>query len=581
MSELKTTHKWEDINWRKLERKVYKLQKRIYQATARNEITLVKKLQRLLTKSWYAKLLAVRRVTQENRGRKSAGVDGIKSLNPIQRLKLAQELKTQGKAKPTRRVWIPKPGKEEKRPLGIPVMYDRALQALVKMAIEPQWEALFESNSYGFRPGKSCQDAIIQIWQCTRRLPKWVLDADIAQCFDKINHEALLNKVQAPPYLRRQLKAWLKSGVMDNLKYFDTEEGTPQGGVISPLLANIALHGLETQVIKAFNGKYFLSPLGKKKYYSSNPVSVIRYADDFLILHEDLGTIQKAKDIVTEWLESIGLELKPSKTRIAHTLYQVEEHEKGFDFLGFHIEQRYRSKKYRCNEKNGKSNRLGENFITLITASKKGIEKHLNKVRNLILEKGGKAKPQRKLISELNPIIRGWANYYRIGNCSDQFSKIDHLIFEKLLQWGKHRHPHKSMKWIKNRYWGNTFSTFKDRKIGAELLKHSEIKIISPGTKNQYIKVKGERSPYDGDFIYWSTRMGQHPEITTRVSKLLKKQEGKCSHCQMYFKDKDILEVHHQDGNHKNNQEDNLTLVHGICHDRIHGNKNKSYEVVV
>src|ERR687886_1142574 len=239
---------WHSIDWRKLEKRVYKLQKRIYQASNRGDIKALRKLQKMLMKSWSARALAVRRVTQDNQGKKTAGVDGVKSLSPKQRLDLVNQLHLGTKARPTRRVWIPKPGTEEKRPLGIPTMKDRALQALVKLALEPEWEARFEPNSYGFRPGRSCQDAIKQIFTVISQKAKYVLDADIAKCFDRIDHEVLLNKLNTFPTIRRQVRAWLKAGVMDNMQYFETSEGTPQGGVISPLLANIALHGMEWRI---------------------------------------------------------------------------------------------------------------------------------------------------------------------------------------------------------------------------------------------------------------------------------------------------------------------------------------------
>jgi RNA-directed DNA polymerase len=203
-------------------------------------------------RSWYNKVLSVRRVTQDNTGKKTAGVDGIKSLSPAARLELAGQLKLTGKSRPTRRVWIPKPGREERRPLGIPTMYDRALQAVVKAALEPEWEAVFEPNSYGFRPGRSCHDAIKHIKNCIQSKAKFVLDADIAKCFDRINQEALLQKIKTKGKVRQQIKAWLKSGVIDQGAFTATSEGTPQGGVISPLLANIALHGLEQHIEKQF-----------------------------------------------------------------------------------------------------------------------------------------------------------------------------------------------------------------------------------------------------------------------------------------------------------------------------------------
>src|SRR5437764_309268 len=211
-------YRWELLDWKTIERQVFKLQKRIYQASQRGDVKTVHHLQRLLMKSWSAKCLAVRRVTQDNRGKKTAGIDGVKALNPKQRLQLVEKLKLAPKAQPVRRVWIPKPGTEEKRGLGIPVMYDRALQGLVKLALEPEWEAKFEKNSYGFRPGRSCHDAIEAIRTQIQYKPKYVLDADIAKCFDHIDHQALLKKLTTFPTLRRIIRAWLKAGMMEGLE---------------------------------------------------------------------------------------------------------------------------------------------------------------------------------------------------------------------------------------------------------------------------------------------------------------------------------------------------------------------------
>lgn len=297
---------WKHINWRKLERRVFKLQKRIYKASLRGDVKAFRRLQKTLMNSWAAKCLSVRRVTQDNQGKKTAGVDGVKSLSPEARLKLVAKLKPNLKVKPTRRVWIPKPGTEEKRPLGIPVMNDRALQALFKLALEPEWEARFEPNSYGFRPGRSCHDAIEAIFNAIVQKSKYVLDADIAKCFDRIDHEALLRKLNTFPTIRRQVRAWLKAGVMDGKQLFPTSEGTPQGGVISPLLANIALHGMEIRIkefaktldMKKSTGKGQLSWQVKTK-----GLSLIRYADDFVILHEDITVVQRCREIISEWLK--------------------------------------------------------------------------------------------------------------------------------------------------------------------------------------------------------------------------------------------------------------------------------------
>jgi RNA-directed DNA polymerase len=245
-------YEWNDIPWRSIERKVFKLQKRIYQAAQHGNKVAVRKLQKLLLSSWYAKCLAIRKVTQENKGKKTSGVDGKLALNPKQRIRLVQTLSLKPKSTPVRRVWIPKPGSDEKRPLGIPTIENRAQQALAKMALEPEWEARFEPNSYGFRPGRSAHDAIEAVHQSIKYTQKFVLDADIAKCFERINHQALLEKLQTFSVMRRAVKTWLKAKIMDGDELFPSEEGTPQGGVISPLLANIALHGLETAITTAF-----------------------------------------------------------------------------------------------------------------------------------------------------------------------------------------------------------------------------------------------------------------------------------------------------------------------------------------
>ncbi len=230
---------------------MFKLQKRIFQASLREDVKTVHQLQKMLMRSWSAKCLAVRQVTQDNTGKNTAGIDGVKSLDPKQRLKLVSTLKLSSKAQPVRRVWIPKPNSSEKRGLGIPTIYDRALQALVKLALEPEWEARFEPHSYGFRPGRSCHDAVQAIFNAICRQAKYALDADICKCFDQINHNALLDKLNTFPTLYRQIRAWLKAGMMDGKMLFPTSEGTPQGGVASPILANIAgrLFGRQSIVV--------------------------------------------------------------------------------------------------------------------------------------------------------------------------------------------------------------------------------------------------------------------------------------------------------------------------------------------
>ena len=321
--------RWETLPWRTIQRNVFKVQKRIYQASQRDDVKTVRKFQRLLMSSRSAKLLAVRKVTQDNRGKGTAGVDGVKALTPPQRLKLAHSLRIGHKARAVRRVWIPKPETDEQRPLGIPTIHDRALQTLVKLALEPEWEARFEANSYGFRPGRSCHDAIEAIFNATAHLEKYVLDADVAKCFDRINHDALLDKLNTGPRLRRQIKAWLKAGVLDKGELFPTDRGTMQGGTISPLLANVALHGMEELLVQRFPTKLH------KGFYAPQ---VIRYADDLVVLHKDRAIIQQCQEVLAEWLQHMGLELKPSKTRITHTR-NAPVGEPGFSFLGFNIRQ--------------------------------------------------------------------------------------------------------------------------------------------------------------------------------------------------------------------------------------------------
>jgi RNA-directed DNA polymerase len=316
------------LPWRKLEQPVFRIQKRIYRASQQGNVRAVHKLQKLLTKSNAARRLAVRRVTQDNQGKKTAGVDGVKSVPAKERLDLAERIhpchRKQDKAQPTRRVWIPKPGKTEKRPLGIPTMLMQAQQALGKMALEPQWEARFEPNSYGFRPGRSCQDAIEAIMNAIRYKPKYVFDADISGCFDNISHPAWLAKLNTYPAMKHIVKAWLQAGVMEGEVFTPTERGTPQGGVASPLLANIALDGMEQVISQQRKGQ--------------EKVLLIRYADDFVLLHADRKILDGAARDITEWLRQIGLELKPSKTKTTHTLITVEGNV-GFDFLGFAIRQ--------------------------------------------------------------------------------------------------------------------------------------------------------------------------------------------------------------------------------------------------
>src|SRR5262245_50370104 len=347
MSEPTATYEWGQLPWRKLEVAVFKLQQRIYRASKANDCKRVHKLQRLLVKSRAAKYLAVRRVTQDNQGKQTAGVDGIIALTPSQRQKVVEQFDTLPLGQPARRVWIPKPGTTDHRPLSIPTLYDRAHQALVKQALEPEWEAKFEPNSYGFRPGRSVHDAIGEIFIVIEKQPKYCLDADIAKCFDRINQTELVHKLQTFPHLSRPIRRWLTAGVLDNGVFSATETGTGQGSILSPLLANVALHGLEDHIRSHFPEKLRCGPSGGRYAVRWKP-QCIRFADDFIILHRDHAVIQHCQQLVTEWLQKLGLELHPTKTRIAHTLLP-EGGKAGFDFLGFEVRQypvsRYNAKR--------------------------------------------------------------------------------------------------------------------------------------------------------------------------------------------------------------------------------------------
>src|SRR3989454_5335345 len=319
------------LPWSSLEQQVVRMQKQIAQASQRGDKQAVQDLQQRLMESEAARLLAVRRVAEENQGKDTAGVDGIKSLSPQERLAMASTIHPKywnyQPPMPVRRVWVPKPGTNERRPLAILPMIDRCKQALVKLALEPEWEVQFEAHSYGFRPGRSTHDAIAAILVAIERHPTFVFDADIEGAFEFMNQAVVLDKLQTYPALRQAIHSWLTAGVVDGGIYSPSETGIAQGGVLSPLLMNIALHGMEAIVTEGF----------AKSHARDQPL-LVRYADDFLILHTDLKELQQAVRRVKHWLATMGLHLHAHKTRITHTLtpYQVQG---GFDLLGFSIRQ--------------------------------------------------------------------------------------------------------------------------------------------------------------------------------------------------------------------------------------------------
>ena len=488
----KVVYKWDEIDWRKLVRSVFKLQKRIYQASKSGDWKRMKRLQKLLLNSESAKLLAVRRVTQINKGKKTAGVDGVKSLGSSKKLKLARELKLSERSKPVRRIWIPKPGKTEKRPLGIPTMADRAKQALVKLVLEPEWEAKFAPNTYGFRPARSCHDAIDIIYEAINKKNVYVLDADLKSCFDNIDHTALLNKLKTFPKLRQVIKGWLRNGVMEGEVFYQTKAGTPQGGVISPLLANIALHGLEYELKEALIKD--LRQYAKQKWKvpvsfegAKRNIAIVFYADDFVVLHESKEIILKAKEYIEKWLAEIGLKLNESKTRIVHTMKAADGNAVGFNFLGFSVRQYSVTTRKR-------------GYKTLIKPSLESQKTHREKISEKL--KKLTAATQEEVINTLNPIIKGWSNYFKGSVACKTFSSMDKYVYQKLWKWARWRHPNKGLRWIKMKY----FRRYKESNWRFATSDNVRLALHTETHIKRHVKIQGTRTPYDGDLQYWSKR---------------------------------------------------------------------------
>src|SRR6266480_1157417 len=536
---------WNAIDWRKANRTVRNLRQRIFRAAQEGNLKKVRSLQKLMLKSYSNRLVSVRRVAQVNAGKNTPGVDKLVIKTPAARGKMVDALAHYSlwKAKPARRVYIPK-ANGKSRPLGIPVIVDRCLQSMVKNVLEPFWEAKFEGISYGFRPGRSGHDAIEKIFGLARpnKTKKWVLDADIRGAFDHISHEYLLKAIGPVPG-KELIKQWLKAGYVEKEVFHATEQGTPQGGVASPLLANIALHGMEEAIGVTYDSRGQL--IGKR--------AVVRYADDFVCFCETREDAEQVQKILVEWLKERGLALSEEKTRIVHLT-------EGFDFLGFNIRH------YPAPQ----TSRTG--WKLLIKPSKEAVQD----VQRKLKDQWDKAQGTniQAVLAKLNPIIRGWANYFRTAVAKEIFSSLDRWMFYKADRYTRRMHPKKSKDWRHQKYWGRFQLdrrdpwVFGDKQTGGHLLKFSWFPI------ERHVMVKGTASPDDPQLSdYWMKRQATKArDLTFSKQKLASRQKGRCPECfESLFNDEE-LQVHHRLARSLGGQStySNLALVHLLCHQQIH-----------
>ncbi len=494
---------WLSVDWRRAEDDVRRLRQRIFTASQAGDLVRVRNLQKLMLRSRANALMSVRRVTELNAGRKTAGIDGSTVVTAPGKAFLAdwvQHRPGPWEPKPVKRVYIPKANGKQ-RPLGIPVIVDRALQAHVVNALEPEWEARFEPKSYGFRPGRGCHDAIESIHKTAcgksaRRL--WALDADLAAAFDRIDHSHLLSALGSFP-AKGLIEGWLKAGVVDKGRLAPTEEGTPQGGVVSPLLLNVALHGME----EAAGVRYRTVGVEAGTTVPGSPV-LVRYADDLVALCVSRDQAEEVKARLAAWLAPRGLAFNEDKTRVVHL-------DDGFDFLGFNV-RRYRGK-------------------LLIKPAKAAVRRHRERLAaEMKALRGANAAAA---IKRLNPIIRGWSTYYRTVVSSRMFTKLDKHMWTLTYKWAKRGHQNKPRHWVVHRYFGEFNRSrrdrwvFGDRESGVYLHKHTWTKIV------RHQMVPGTASPDDPALAeYWARRRRRStPPLDGVNLRLLKAQDGRCPAC--------------------------------------------------
>jgi RNA-directed DNA polymerase len=534
---------WHGIPWYRTERDVRRLQARIVKATQEKKWGKVKALQRLLTHSFSGKALAVRRVT-ENQGKKTPGVDKVIWDTPEKKAQAIHELKPRGyHPQPLRRVYIPKSNGAQ-RPLSIPTMKDRAMQALYLLALQPVAETLADPHSYGFRPERCTADALeyCHTLLSQKRGAEWVLEGDIKSCFDKISHDWLLAHI---PIEKGILRKWLKAGYMEKNVLHPTEEGTPQGGIISPAIANMALDGLSQHLLERFP---------RSKQGNSPKVNMARYADDFVVTGASKELLeQEVKPYIEGFLKERGLQLSQEKTVITHI-------QDGFDFLGQCV------RKYKSG-------------VVLSTPSKKNVKAFLKKVRGIIEKLKDSSAGQ--LIVKLNPVIRGWANYHRSGASSKTFNTVDSAIFKKLWWWARRRHPRKSATWVKRKYF-TTEGTYnwvftgevKDEEGHTKLVhlrRAFDVKI------QRHALIQGAANPFDPAWeTYFEKRLDVKTEQNLTGKRQLlhrwKEQDGKCLMCNQKITKITGWHSHHVVWRSKGGTDrgENRVLLHPNCHTQLH-----------